>query len=158
MRWIRTCLVVLPVVLLPIHAAQATVVFCNEFPHSVYIAIAYPQDADHWLSRGWLALRTGSCLPFDTALSLRTFYYRGESETYREKGRKVVMSWGDNGDRSFATWENDNFQYYEAERQTLKSTLKGFSRGMDIPDDNYDVTVTFRADASAVETGKRRQK
>jgi hypothetical protein len=137
--------------------AKADIIFCNHFPQTVYVAIAYPQDTDIWLSRGWLSVPTGECRPFDTALVVHTFYYRAESERYRlPNGKRATMSWGDDGDRSFAVWESDNFQYYDAERRVLSSTLLGFSKGLEIPDDGYDVTVNFRENAGADELLKKR--
>jgi len=157
MRAWRACLLLLATALY-VAPAGATVTFCNQFPHAVYVAIAYPQADGHWLSRGWQALKTGSCRLFDSALSLRTFYYRAESEPYRVNGKKAMTSWGDTGDRSFATWSDDNFQYYTAETQTLRAAMKGYAKGMDIPDDDYDVTVTFGEDGGAKEIGSPRRK
>ena len=155
MRAWRTCLALLAVAV-STGPARATISFCNQFPHAVYVAIAYPQEDDHWLSRGWQALKTGSCRVFDSALSLRTFYYRGESEPYRVNGKKAIMSWGDKGDRTFATWADDNFQYYTAETQTLRAAMKGYAKGMDIPNDNFDVVVTFHEDGGVTESGQPR--
>ena len=135
---------------LAVSSAQAGIVFCNEFPHAVYIAIAYPQDTGVWLSRGWLEVPTGECRPFDTALQVKSFYWRGESEEYHLGGKNVTMSWGDTGDRSFAIWEDANFQYYEAEHEVLNSTLKGFQKGTDGADE-FDVTVTINADGTPIE-------
>lgn len=132
-------------------SARAGLTFCNEFPHTVFIAIAYPQENGTWLSRGWLEVATGDCLPFDTAIHAKSFYYRAESEPYRDGGKQVKMSWGDKSARSFAVWEDDNFQYYDAEHRVLRSTLVGFSKGPDGSDER-DVTVTFGADGSSIET------
>jgi uncharacterized membrane protein len=136
--------------------AHAGIIFCNQFAHLVYIAIAYPQTGDDWLSRGWMSLDTGQCAPFDTALSTKTFYYRAESEEYRNNGKHVTWNWGDKGDRKFAIWESDNFQYYGAQNRVLKSTLKPFEPGMSDAD-VYDVTVTLTEDGGATEHGVRKQ-
>jgi uncharacterized membrane protein len=136
--------------------AHAGLIFCNQFPHEVYIAIAYPQAGDDWLSRGWLSLNTGECAPFDTALSTQAFYYRAESETYRAGGKRVSFIWGDKGDRSFAIWDADNFQYYGAQNRVLKSTLKPFARGME-GSDQFDVTVTLTEDGGAIETSEHQK-
>jgi len=133
--------------------ASASLTFCNDFPHTVFVALAYLQDSGSWLSRGWLEVHTGECLPFDSAIRVTSFYYRGESEAYQSGGKKVWTSWGDKG-RMFATWEDDNFQYYGAENRVLKSSLKGYEQGMDIPQEDYDVTVTFKADGGSGETGR----
>ena len=49
------------VILLAGASAQAEIKFCSEFPHTVFVAIAYPQDGGSWLSRGWMSLNTGEC-------------------------------------------------------------------------------------------------
>ena len=39
-------------------AGTGDISFCNEFPHKLYIAIAYVQtDVNNYLSRGWLETR-----------------------------------------------------------------------------------------------------
>jgi uncharacterized membrane protein len=58
---------------------KARLPFCNEFPHLVYVAIAYEQSGGSFISRGWLSLDTGDCSVFDLAIRVRPFYYRGES-------------------------------------------------------------------------------
>ena len=60
-------------------SAKANIVFCNEFPAEVWVAIAYQQEDGSWLSRGWLSVETGKCYPFDTAIHVKTFYFRGET-------------------------------------------------------------------------------
>src|SRR5947209_10294039 len=64
-------------------SARADIVFCNEFPHPVFVAIAYPQGDGSWMSRGWLELATGECNTFDSALEVKTFYFRGMTDSYR---------------------------------------------------------------------------
>jgi uncharacterized membrane protein len=127
--------------------AGAGVSFCNEFDHAIWVAIAYPQTGDTWLSRGWLELDTHDCAPFDTALRLHTIYYRAESVTYRDaKGKKVRYSWGK--DRKFAMWEDDNFNYWGAEKKVLNSTLEPFSAGPTTDDeDGLRVIITFKEGA-----------
>jgi len=50
------------------HAGEGEITFCNEFPHKVYVAIAYLQtDVNNYLTRGWLNIETGKCYIFDTA-------------------------------------------------------------------------------------------
>jgi uncharacterized membrane protein len=66
-------------------SAKANIVFCNEFPAEVWVAIAYQQEDGSWLSRGWLSVETGKCYPFDTAIHVKTFYFRGESKTYHHQ-------------------------------------------------------------------------
>ena len=39
-------------------SAKANIVFCNEFPAEVWVAIAYQQEDGSWLSRGWLSAVT----------------------------------------------------------------------------------------------------
>ena len=74
--------------LLAASRADAEFVFCNKFPHLVYVAIAYPQTdgSNSWVSRGWLNIDSGNCAEFDTPLHVTALYYRAESDTYRDQG------------------------------------------------------------------------
>jgi hypothetical protein len=121
-------------------AAKADILFCNKFPAEVWVAIAYQQKDGSWLSRGWLSVETGNCYPFDTAIRVKTFYFRGESRPYHDK----TYSWGSGKD--FAVWEKDNFQYYNADHRVLKSTLKSFTKAPDADGDEISATVTFPED------------
>jgi uncharacterized membrane protein len=71
--------------------------FCNNFPQMVNFAIAYQQTTGDWMSRGWLNMETASCYYFDTALRLPVFYFRAQTDAYRDKGHRVIESWGDKG-------------------------------------------------------------
>jgi hypothetical protein len=131
--------------LLAASGAKADLTFCNKFAHTIFVAIAYPQDDQSWISRGWLDIDTGNCAKFDTALRLKTFYYRGESATYRNpEGQNVSRVWGSGG--KFSIWENDNFNYWNAQKQVLKASLADFSLGGDALADGAVITVTFEAD------------
>jgi len=44
------------VCMLAASSAKANIVFCNEFPAEVWVAIAYQQEDGSWLSRGWLSV------------------------------------------------------------------------------------------------------
>ena len=77
-------------------SANADVVFCNKFAHTVFVAIAYPQGDGSWMSRGWLELATGQCNTFDSAIVVKTFYFRGMTDPYRNAAhRRVVRTWGE---------------------------------------------------------------
>jgi hypothetical protein len=130
--------------LLPISSAKAEIKFCNQFPHVVYVAIAYPQDGGSWLSRGWMSLVTGQCSVFDSALRVKTFYYRAESATYRNGSRRIKTSWG--AGRKFAIWEDSNFNYWNAAERVLKSTMAEFTQGPETTGDAVSATVTFDAE------------
>ncbi len=139
--------------LLGASAARAEIVFCNKFGHEVYVAIAYPQRDGSYISRGWMSLSNDTCAPFDTALRLSTFYFRGESVPYRgARGRRLRFFWG-KGEK-FAIWERDNFQYYNARKRVLKSTLVEFTQGPKITGniDNVSLTVSFTPNGSVVST------
>jgi uncharacterized membrane protein len=123
---------------------EADIRFCNEFPHLVYIAMAYPQEESAWISRGWLAAETGQCYAFDSALRVKTFYYRGESAPYRDKGKSIRTTWGVG--MKFAILDNANFNYWNAQDKVLNSALAEFNRGVDIEEGVASVTVTFKAD------------
>ena len=78
--------------------ARAEIQFCNKFPQKVYVAIAYPQSDQSWISRGWLEIDTGDCAEFDSALHPSTIYYRGESVPYRNaSGASVTRVWSNSG-------------------------------------------------------------
>ena len=132
--------------LLPISSAKAEIKFCNQFPHVVYVAIAYPQDGGSWLSRGWMSLDTGECSVFDSALRVKTFYYRAESAVYRSGSRRIKTSWGTG--RKFAIWEDSNFNYWNAAERVLKSTLAEFTQGPETTGDAVSATVTFDAEGN----------
>jgi Protein of unknown function (DUF1036) len=132
-----TCLLAMP--------AAADIVFCNKFAATVNVAIAYPQQDGSWLSRGWLSLDTGDRSAFDTALRVKTFYYRGESAPYREGRKTVRRSWA-SGEGTFAMWEKDNFNYWNAQTKVLNSSMEAFSKGGETSGDAISATVTFEAD------------
>jgi hypothetical protein len=140
--------------LLAMPSARADVRICNDFPHMVYMAMAYPQEEGSWISRGWIAADTGKCYQFDTALRVKTFYYRGESVPYKDpKGKSIKTTWGTG--MKFAVSENGNFNYWNAQKPVLNSSLEDFSKGPDIDDGVAAVTVTFRADGKVtIETIK----
>jgi hypothetical protein len=128
----------------------AGITFCNKFSKTLFVAIAYPQDGGSWMSRGWLELAPGDCAPFDSAIRVTTFYFRAESTPYVDSsGGKVHDFWGQG--KSFAMWEDNNFQYYDAENEVLNSTLKPFTRGPEGLTDSSKVTVTFTQAGSTVE-------
>jgi uncharacterized membrane protein len=136
--------------LVAVSSAKAEIIFCNEFPHLVYVAMAYPQDEGSWISRGWLALKTGECSLFDTALRVKTFYFRGESERYRDASRRrTKMNWG--AGRSFAIWEASNFNYWNAQTKVLNSSLADFTQGPVTTGDAVSAKVTFTDNGSRVE-------
>ncbi len=131
-------------------ASHADIVFCNQFDHLVYVAIAYPQSGGSFISRGWMSLSPGDCSPFDTAIRVKTFYFRGESEPYRDgSGHKKKYSWGKG--KPFAIWEKDNFQYYDAEHRVLKSTLEEFTQGPESDSGDVSAKVTFKEGGSTTE-------
>lgn len=128
--------------------AEAEIAFCNKFPHLVYVAIAYPQTdgSNSWISRGWLNISTGNCAEFDTALHVKTLFYRGESVSYRQGSESMKNVWGGNSDTKFAIWEDDNFNYWNAQTKVLKSTLVGFTKVGEATGEALSVRVTFEAD------------
>jgi Protein of unknown function (DUF1036) len=143
---------VFAVLLLQVTSAWAEINFCNQFTQKIYVAIAYPQDGGSWLSRGWLEIAPKECNVFDSALRVTTFYFRAESVPYRDStGNRATDTWGKG--KSFAIWEDNNFQYYDAEHKVLNSTLKPFTSGPEGMTDGTKVTVTFTQTGSLVEIG-----
>jgi uncharacterized membrane protein len=116
--------------------ARSEVQFCNQFETTVFVAIAYQQNKDVWVSRGWLELKPNVCAPFDTALHMSSFYFRGETDDYRDvvTGKTTNYSWG--RDRQFATYTDDNFNFWNADRKLTDTTLGWFSRGPDLSEDD----------------------
>lgn len=129
--------------------AKADIVFCNKSNFKlIYVAIAYPQSDGSFLSRGWMSVSEGECDSFDTALRVKSLWFRGESQWVRQGRRRTREIWGKG--RAFAIWENDNFQYYNAQERVLKSTLENFSLAGEVADGELDVTVTFTDTGSIV--------
>lgn len=126
--------------LTPARAAEGEISFCNDFPHTLYIAIAYEQYPDSYISRGWLEVETGKCAVFDTAIRVHGFYFRAESETYREGRHKVKMLWGT--DRKFAI-RDSNFQSYNADKAYSGMRLAGFAKGVESSGAPVTAVVTF---------------
>ena len=129
-------------------SAKADIIFCNDFPHLVYVAIAYPQtdNSNSWISRGWLNVGTGDCTQFDTALHVNILYYRAESVSYRQGGHSVKNIWGGEGDAKFAIWKDNNFNLWNAQTNTLNSALVAFTKAGETSGDALSVQVTFGAD------------
>jgi hypothetical protein len=126
--------------------AQASVKFCNKFPREIYVAVAYSQDDNTWISRGWLDLQTGDCQEFDSALRPGTLYYRAESVSFRNaKGVTVTQVWG-SADHRYAIDPNNNFNYWNAQEKVLKSTLADFSLAAEGLTADSTVTVTIEED------------
>ncbi len=125
--------------------ARADIIFCNKFPHLIYVAVAYPQQDGSWISRGWLTVDPDKCAEFDTALRVKALYYRAESVSYREGGHSLKNTWG-TGDDKFAIWENDNFNYWNAQTKVLNSSLAVFSKVGETNGEALSATVTIEAD------------
>ena len=127
-------------------AGEGEITFCNEFPHKVYVAIAYLQtDVNNHLSRGWLNVETGKCYVFDTALKVNNFYYYAESDSYKQGKDKVKMSWGKG--QKFAIRDN-SFQTYNAEGEHSGMKQVEFSKGPVSSGAPLTAIVTFMEDAS----------
>ena len=132
-------------------SARADIAFCNKFGETVFVAIAYPQDNGAWMTRGWLELATGECRPFDTAIRVTALYYRGVSATFtNSSGQQSRIVWG--GSRKFATWWPDNFEYWDAEHQVLRSSLEGYTAVADSIVGTPTISVTFEADGKHTTT------
>lgn len=127
--------------------AKADITFCNKSGQNlIYISIAYPQRDGSYLSRGWMSLNNGECAIFDTAIHVPTFFFRAESEWVRGHGRRTREVWGKG--QKFAVWDNDNYQYYNAQERVLKSTLEEFTQGPTADNGDVSATVTFTENGS----------
>jgi hypothetical protein len=130
-------------------SAKADIVFCNKSSFRlIYVAIAYPQSDGSFLSRGWMSVNQGECNTFDTALRVKSLYFFGESEWVRHGRRRTRETWGKG--RAFAVWDNDNFQYYNAQERVLKSTLMNFTLAGEVADGELAATITFTDTGSVV--------
>jgi len=130
--------------------ARAQIIFCNKIDHYVNVTIAYPQSDGSFISRGWLSLAPGKCGPFDTALHVSTVFFRAETERYRDaNGHWAREFWGKG--RKFAMWENDNYQYYNAERRVLNSTLAEFTATPEVKNGELSATITILESGSVTE-------
>jgi uncharacterized membrane protein len=141
--WLGAALLATALLLAPpsVRAGTGEISFCNEFPHKLYIAIAYLQtDVNNYLSRGWLEVETGKCYVFDTAIRVESFYFRAESEPYRDGKHKVKMEWGT--DKKFAV-RDANFQSYNAEKAYSGMRLAGFAKGAESSGGPLTAIVTF---------------
>jgi hypothetical protein len=95
---------------------------------------------NNYLSRGWLEVETGKCYIFDTAIRVQSFYFRAESETYRDGKHKMKMDWG--SDKKFAV-RDANFQSYNAEKAYSGMRLAGFAKGAESSGGPITAIVTF---------------
>ncbi len=77
---------------------------------------------------------------FDTAIRVHGFYYRAESETYREGKHRVKMMWGT--ERKFAI-RDSNFQSYNADKAYSGMRLAGFAKGAESSGAPVTAIVTF---------------
>jgi uncharacterized membrane protein len=124
-------------------AGTGDITFCNDFPHKLFIALAYIQtDVNNYLSRGWLEVDTGKCYVFDTAIRVPTFYYRAESEPYKDGKHKVKTWWGD--EKKFAV-KDSHCQAYNAEKVYSGMHLAGFNKGPASTGAPVTASVTFTA-------------
>jgi len=129
-------------------AGEGEITFCNEFPHKVYVAIAYLQtDFNNHISRGWLNIETGKCYAFDTAIRVPTFYYHAESDPYKDGKKKVKWTWG--GDKQFAV-RDGHFRSYNAEKKFSGMHFAEFSKGPESTGAPLTCTVTFLADGRSM--------
>jgi uncharacterized membrane protein len=126
-------------------AANADLIFCNQFTQLIYVAMAYQQQNGAFISRGWLNVDPGNCASFDSSLTLKGFYYRVESVPYRLNGREVTETWG-NGDGSFAVFEKSNFQYWNAQAKPLNSTMAPFTRNDNAVSEKENLTINILLD------------
>ena len=144
------CALAFTALLLTAAPGKAAITFCNDFQRTVFVAIAYQQADQSWLSRGWLEVKTGKCYPFDTALNIASFYYRGDTGWYRTSGRKKERYVWKHDERRFAILDDSNFQFWDAERKVLNSHLDGFAPCPISSSGGVTVTVTFQADGQTV--------
>jgi hypothetical protein len=93
-----------------------------------------------------LRIRFGDpCEDILLARHQRTVSFRGQAGQVGLGERK--------GDAKFATWDRDNFNYWNAQNRVLKSTLEVYSRvAIETKADAISATITFEADGTNVTT------
>ena len=133
-------------------AAHADVRFCNNFPRTIFIAVAYKQDNGSWYARGWLSVTTGECAEFNNPpLKVRAVLYRAETDDYKQGSKTVRDTWGDESHEAFGI-SDPGFAWDNAKSLSGKASgarLVGFydpnvtSVGSDL-----SMTVTYEADGS----------
>jgi|SRR5579863_1687640 len=133
-------------------ASQALVRFCNDYDHTVFVAVAYPLKSGSWYARGWLSVVNGQCSEFNNPpMHVSTFLYRGETDDFPSNGQQVREVWGNSGERKFAVTD-EGFAWENADSQTGKpdnSRMVGFTDTNATSDDgDLSLTITFKADAS----------
>lgn len=130
-------------------AAEGEITFRNEFPHLVYVAIAYEQTGATFMSRGWLSLNTGDCSVFNSAIRVKTFYYLGESVPYR-LGRRTVKPRG--ARQGICDLGARQLPILRRRDRVLKSTLVPFNKEPETTGDALTVAVTFTEDGHVMTT------
>jgi uncharacterized membrane protein len=126
-------------------ATRAEITFCNKFAQPIFVAIAYQQSDQSWISRGWLQVDSGECKPFDSAIHVSVFYYRGETNWYdNQSGGRSQNTWGFETTK-FAVVDS-SFNFYNADSARDNARLAGFTRSVESADGDVSATVTFEAD------------
>jgi uncharacterized membrane protein len=151
-RAVRGCCGAVVTGLLLARAAEAQftqLTFCNQYQQTIFVAVAYQQSNQTWLSRGWLEIKPNDCEAFDSALSVQLFYYRAETNKFTDPytGVKGTASWGNNGDRKFAVTGPD-FNFYDAQRARADAHLAGFLHAAWKGRGHAVATVTFATDGA----------
>ncbi|MFG1352073.1 DUF1036 domain-containing protein [Xanthobacter autotrophicus] len=134
--------------LVPFGAARADIVFCNKYPRTVFVAIAYQQTTKGWLSRGWLRVDTGSCGLFDSALRVPQFYYRAETDWFTGPNRKRGQSTWGQGEKFAVPKNAGSFNYYNAATAFSGARLAAFSSSVTETSGEATHTITFEADGN----------
>jgi uncharacterized membrane protein len=145
----------------PVSAAFAAanltnIEICNSFSQTAHFAIAYAQSTGEWVSRGWLSIVPGKCYYFDTAITVPDFYFRAQTDPYRQNGKLSKNTWGYSGDKSFCVEPNDKetFNYWAAETAVgcAKNDFVPFANGTAsyVSDSDASYTLTLNADGKTV--------
>lgn len=106
---------------------------CNETPHKLFAAIAYPEGKKKWTSKGWYEIPEGECIKtLKDKLDQRYYYTYAEAEL----GPNEMMIWG--GERAFCV-NNIRFDIGE---------------GIDCAAQGYDIRSFRRIDTEKRNTWK----
>jgi uncharacterized membrane protein len=133
--------------------SHAAVRFCNDFDHTVFVAVAYKMKSGSWYARGWLSVVNGQCSEFNNPpMHVATFLYRAETDDYPSNGGQVREVWGNSEDKKFAVTD-DGFAWENADSPTGKPAEARMAGFVDTNATNVDgdlsITVTFAADGSS---------
>jgi hypothetical protein len=131
-------------------SARAQITFCNKFHQPVFFAITYKQPGGLWMSQGWLQVAVDACRSFDRAPQISTFYWRAESDWYKNaSGQQVWTAWHKpDGKFAVGKYPFATFTFEQADQQKTNGRLEDFRKCpvSSAPGGNLALRLTIGAD------------